>query len=473
MKSSESTAVLIADLGYGDAGKGSIVDYLARSGGVHTVVRYNGGAQAAHNVITPDCRHHTFAQFGSATFIPGVRTHLSRFMLLHPLAMLAEERHLSSLGIKDAFARLSVDRRALLITPFQQSANRIREQSRGDERHGSCGMGIGETQSDWLTYGEDVLFAGDLSQRSLLVKKLRFLQQAKLAQLESSLAHFPAQKWAAEDRQVLLDPAFVETAADLYHHFGSLVNLVDDAYLSSLLRQRGTTVFEGAQGVLLDEWWGFYPYNSWSTLTYKNADQLLDEQDFSGQVLKLGLMRAYATRHGPGPFVSEDHQLTQALPDAHNCNNPWQRGFRAGWLDLVALRYALKVCGKIDGLVISHLDRWEQIPQWQLCTTYTHPVLPADATKFFNMEGGMTKGIRLPADPTDLDQQESLTRLLMAAKPVCRPSQHDRQTYLQDISQALGVPLAITSMGPTSLDKETHGAFLPLLSPAEQMLTTT
>src|SRR5512146_3203468 len=121
MKSEESLAILVADLGYGDAGKGSIVDYLTRLTNAHTVVRYNGGAQAAHNVITPDGRHHTFSQFGSGTFVPGTRPHLSRFMMVHPLAMLAEERHLRALGIPDAFRRVSVDREALVTTPFQQS----------------------------------------------------------------------------------------------------------------------------------------------------------------------------------------------------------------------------------------------------------------------------------------------------------------------------------------------------------------
>src|SRR5437763_522887 len=124
-------AILIADLGYGDAGKGATVDYLARLTAAHTVVRYNGGAQAAHNVVAPDGRHHTFAQFGSATFLPGVRTHLSRFMVLHPLAMVREAEHLGVLGITDALGRTTIDGDALVISPYQQAANRLRELARG------------------------------------------------------------------------------------------------------------------------------------------------------------------------------------------------------------------------------------------------------------------------------------------------------------------------------------------------------
>src|ERR1051326_8529796 len=108
-------AILVADLSYGDAGKGSIVDYLTRLHQAHTVVRSNGGAQAAHNVVDEDARHHTFAQFGSGMFTPSARTHLSRFMLVNPLSMLKEEQHLSSIGIPDAFQRTSIDEAALII----------------------------------------------------------------------------------------------------------------------------------------------------------------------------------------------------------------------------------------------------------------------------------------------------------------------------------------------------------------------
>ena len=140
-------AFLTVDLGFGDAGKGSIVDFLTRTYGAHTVIRYNGGAQAGHRVVTPAGpgmmqQEHVFAQFGAGT-LAGAATHLSRFMLLDPLAMMAEEAHLQTLGITDAFQRTTIDARAVVITPFQRAVNRVREALRGAGRHGSCGMGIG------------------------------------------------------------------------------------------------------------------------------------------------------------------------------------------------------------------------------------------------------------------------------------------------------------------------------------------
>ena len=464
MKLTENQAILIADLGYGDAGKGSMVDYLTRATGAHTVVRYNGGAQAAHNVITPDGRHHTFAQFGSGTFVPGTRTHLSRFMMLHPLAILTEERHLQSLGISDAFARLSIDRDALVTTPFQQAANRIKELARGDSRHGSCGMGVGETMSDWLTCGSDVPIAGDLSERDGTVKKLRRMCEIKLSQLEPVLEAASGNKNIAEELKAFHDPHFIDATADIYQHFARQVRIVEADYLGSLLNQPGTTIFEGAQGVLLDEWYGFYPYNTWSTLTFKNADNLLSENDFTGESLRLGLIRGYATRHGAGPFVTEDTCLSAQIPDTHNGDNPWQREFRVGFLDFVALRYALNVTGRIDGLVVTNLDRMDAIEEWQYCNRYKAMEDPSLTEDFFQTDEQGISDIKIPADPTNLGRQEALTNLLFKMRPIYDTGPKDEAAYLDLISQALGVPVFYTSHGPTALDKKFYPYNLDTLS---------
>src|SRR5262245_8270718 len=115
-----ANVILTVDLGFGDAGKGSIIDWLARSEQAKLVVRYNGGCQAAHNVVTPDGRHHTFAQFGSGSFVRGVHTYLSRFMLVAPDNFLQEERALIGAGVHDAAARVHVSRLAPATTPFHR-----------------------------------------------------------------------------------------------------------------------------------------------------------------------------------------------------------------------------------------------------------------------------------------------------------------------------------------------------------------
>ena len=176
--------VIVVDLGYGDAGKGGIVDWLcsrpaalgAAGRPFHAVVRFNGGAQAAHHVLSPGGRAHAFAQFGSGTFSAGVRTYLSRFMLVDPLAMIAEAAHLAELGVPGPYELVTVDREALLTTPYHQAANQAREAARGDGRHGSCGMGIGETASYALRYGADAPRAGDCAAPRTLERTLSLLR---------------------------------------------------------------------------------------------------------------------------------------------------------------------------------------------------------------------------------------------------------------------------------------------------------
>ena len=91
-------AYVVVDLGFGDAGKGLLTDFLTRHFNAGLVVRYNGGAQAGHNVVAPDGRQHTFSQFGSGTFIPGVKTYLSRHVGIHPGALLVEGDLLAAIG---------------------------------------------------------------------------------------------------------------------------------------------------------------------------------------------------------------------------------------------------------------------------------------------------------------------------------------------------------------------------------------
>lgn len=448
MRKEARQAILIADLGNGDAGKGTITDYLATQLPVHTVVRYNGGAQAAHNVITSDGRHHTFAQFGSGTFVDGVRTHLSRFMKLDPISMLSEQRHLTELGVPDAFDRTSIEAKALIITPFQQAVNRLKESVRGSNRHGSCGMGIGETMSDYLRYGDAVLFAGDLADKNTTAKKLRFLRDVQLEKIRDlRMCQSGRKEW-----QLLDDKGVMPACIDIYDYFRSRVKIVDERYLGKLLSANGSVIFEGAQGVLLDELYGFYPYTTWSNTTFDNANTLLTENNFDGGQTRVGIMRAYATRHGAGPFVTEDAQLTKLIPDTHNITNPWQENFRVGYQDLVSLNYALEVLGGVDAIAVTCLDRLSGVPNWRVCTGYRAQEQDRNGD-FFDLEGEVIKKIKVYR-PTNIARQGDLTELLSVCTPVYqRCIGNNTSTYVSWIENQLQIPINILSFGPTRTDK--------------------
>lgn len=361
--------------GFGDEGKGSVVDFLTRKHGAHCVIRYNGGAQAAHNVVDPDGRHHTFAQFGAGTFA-GARTHLSRFMLVNPIFMLSEGKHLVSLGVSDAFQRVTVDGDALVTTPFHVALNRVRELCRdallnarrtGEGRHGSCGMGIGETVAYALANPEGAIRFKDLSNPGTMMVKLGDIQDYMVKEANELVGKVPVNDSLAKEYKLLCQDDLASICMEWFAKLlGMGVRSVGPEYLSAALTE-GTTIFEGAQGVLLDEEWGFHPYTTRSNCTFENALQLVE--GFKGEVTKIGVLRAYHTRHGAGPFPTESPEV-KATGD-HNGIGPWQEGFRAGYFDFVLARYARLALGGVDEVALCHLDQ-VQGPQ-KVCLAYAWP----------------------------------------------------------------------------------------------------
>ncbi|SBW27118.1 adenylosuccinate synthetase [Protofrankia symbiont of Coriaria ruscifolia] len=453
---------IVVDLGFGDAGKGTVVDHLCarasvRGRPVRAVIRFNGGAQAAHNVVTDDGRHHTFAQIGSGAFTAGTATHLSRHMLVDPLALAAEADHLEAAGVPGPLARLTVHRDALITTPYHVAANRIRERARVPARHGSCGMGIGETVAHALAHPDDSPRAGDC----LAPTRLRRLLTVLRDRLTDELGPLAA-------------PA-VDDCAAAFRAFSEAVDLVDDSYVRMLLRG-GPVVFEGAQGVLLDEWNGFHPYTTWSTATPANADKLLADAGMAGEALRLGVVRTYTTRHGAGPLVTEEAELTAALPDVHNGTGPWQGAFRVGHFDAVAHRYAADVVGGVDAIALTHLD---VAARHRLAACHAYEIDGVTVTRLAPepSDGRVLRQVgeaRVPGSPGGqrrhdhaffapsearvpgtLVGQARLTSRLARAQPVLEPVP-DAAAWPRLVQEALGAPVTLLSYGPRSRDKRSR-----------------
>jgi len=447
-------AIIVTDLGYGDAGKGSMVDFLARDAHSPLVVRHNGGPQAAHNVVTSDGRHHTFAQFGSASFVPGSRTHLSRFMLVNPFNLMAEAEHLVKLGELDILDRITIDRDALVITPWHIAANRIRELVRAGGRHGSCGQGIGETKFDSIHFPEFTLTVGDLTNPALVRRKLAWVQNLKQIQLQEILEDLPAVEQSQKELEVLESSELIDLVADYYRGFAATVTIVDGSALATVAEAADLTLFEGAQAVLLDEDYGFHPYTTWSVTTQANALTLLSEIDYRYPVKRLGLTRAYMVRHGAGPFVSEEHELSVQVPDYHNGNNDWQHGFRVGHLDFVALRYALAANGPVDELAITNLDRLTDSDGWSYVDGYQLPETHATSPYFTGVKNGIASGIRV-GPQNQRDYQEAITKVLFETKPVFSGSiPTDQEQFLELIEEKLDTSVGYISAGMTANEKK-------------------
>jgi adenylosuccinate synthase len=191
-------------------------------------------------------------------------------------------------------------------------------------------------------------------------------------------------------------------------------------YLNNDLPHCKTAIFEGAQGILLDEWRGFHPYTTWSTVTPEAALDLAAE--YGAEVLVLGVTRAYMTRHGAGPFPTEWKIST--LEDKGNPYNEWQGDLRCGWLDFALLEYALSVC-KIDGWAVNCLDDLR------------------DVVPYVNMRYGGYQ-LKAPALPS-LKAQEHMTRELKHVKTELFPT-----TVSNILGQLEGMaPVLVKSNGPT------------------------
>lgn len=452
---SDQWAVLVAGLGYGDEGKGSIVDFLVRKTGAKLVVRYNGGPQAAHRVVTDDGRSHIFSQFGSGTFVPGVATHLSGYMLVDPLALEKESDALRGVGVEDAFARITVSEDATVVTPYHQAANRLRELARGDERRGSCGMGVGEAIADARSKHGFSIRMRSLADPRKIVRILEGLRGYKLGQLQDVITSLRGTDAAQPEIDLLESASATDWIVERWAEIAKRFRIVSYEESNRIVRrQEGAVVFEGAQGALLDATYGFHPYVTSSDCSFKNAQSILRIADYGGEVVRVGVTRAYATRHGPGPFVTEDAELGKKLPDAKNGTNPWQREFRVGWIDGVALRYAAQIIGGVDAVALTCMDRVADMSLCKACSGYT---VPKEGERYFHVSSGeprIAESIVLHRSVDPESYHGFLGEILARAKPHYRMFDGSKHAKLFElVSVATGAPVGIMSMGETAKAK--------------------
>jgi len=441
----------VVDLGFGDAGKGTMTDWLVRKQGASAVVRFNGGAQAGHNVVTEDGRHHTFSQLGAGSFVPGVRTFLSKHVVFHPTALLVEAGHLARVGVPDALDRVVVSEDCLVTTPLHQAATCIRELVR-TQRHGSCGVGVGETMRDSIASPHDAIRARDLRDPERLRRWLLRLQRDKREELHAELQALPSGDLADAQRDALEDARVIEAWLACTREVLAHPIVQDDSLLHGILTGPEAVVFEGAQGVLLDEWRGFHPFTTWSTCTFDNALALLAEHGSPFEPFRLGVLRSFATRHGAGPFPTESHDLPPARTREHNDAGPWQGAFRVGAFDAVLSRYAIEACGGVDGLALTHLDRFAGGEPWRFAGGYEVPSTFASMVKS-DAGTAQVAGLKV-GELRDLVHTERLGQTLFHARPVMDElAAPDATPIVAKVEALLRAPVVLTSHGPTARDK--------------------
>jgi adenylosuccinate synthase len=438
----------VLGLGFGDCGKGLFTDYLCRRAEAHTVVRFNGGAQAAHNVVLPDGRHHTFSQFGAGTFVAGTATVLAYPVVVHPGALLVENEYLQRAGVNDGLRRLLIDGRCRVTTPYHQAAGRMRELERGEFAHGSCGVGVGETVRHALTHPHEVLSYASLDDPATALEKLEAMRRSLRAGFDRTCREPCNQARYEAELAVLDDPAMSRRWLDVVRPLAKIARPATRERIAERLHRPGCVVFEGAQGVLLDEWRGFHPHTTWSSTGPASAQAVALDAGQGTRIEHFGVLRSYLTRHGHGPLPTHD-PLLDRLQEPHNAAGSWQGQFRRGHPDAVLLRYALSVAGELDGLFVSHLDAFERDTSLRWCSSYQ----PGQARKPEGLavcdDAGRITGL-LPSPGHDLAHQAQLADLLSGVRPQyeSEPIRH-AAGFVEQLQATSSLPALLGSYGPT------------------------
>ncbi len=448
----------VAGLGFGDEGKGTITDWLVRATGADLVVRFNGGPQAAHHVTAPDGRRHRFSQFGSGTLVPGVRTLLGPQMLFDPLALLEEAERLDAIGAGDALERLAVDERCVVITPFHRILNRMQELARGAARHGSCGLGIAQARLDAESGSLPYLTAGDLRDAERARRLLRFIQLVKSDQAEQLVDRttLPALTGLLDE---IREPGYADDVAEAFQQAlaaGGFA-IVSAEESARIIGSASGVVFEGAQGALLDRDRGFWPHVTPSFTDFRHAEELLADAGASAPLVRLGVVRGYATRHGEGPLVSEDPQLKALLPEADNADDGWQGPMRTGGFDAVATRYAVQLVGGVDALAVTCLDRLEGLARLPFCSAYEPAGPREESDDLFEWDDDRVVDLAWRKETTR-ERQGRLTAALQDCRPVVEEipgtGAERSEALLRRMEAACGVAVGVWSVGPAAADKQ-------------------
>lgn len=418
---------IVIGLMFGDETKGATVDYLCSLEKTDFVVRFTGGPQTAHNVITPDGHHHTFSQFGSGT-LQNVETIMSRFTLINPLNMVREAEALEKILGYNPLSRNYISEDALLITTIHRSANYTRELQRGGSAHGSCGQGIGEAMLYSLEHPELALHVKDLKDPESLRTKVH----AYSKWITDKLGKVSSKFYEGDDEAVIQD--LLNCVAN--NNF----SIVEDSVITQLIATSDRLVFEGTQGVLLDEWYGFHPHTTWSTTTPENAITLLKEAGVPRDAYQIiGALRTYGTRHGHGPFPAEHtHDSSEQYVEPHNKRGVLQGAWRIGDQDVTLLKYAIAVSREVDGIALSHCDVKNEEGKY-VALEYDAPL-----TALHN---------------PNLDIQEEYTKHIQGLDPdvLNTVSFSDLDKYIDYLEQKTGIPIVIKSFGPSYADRQSTG----------------
>lgn len=308
-------ATVVIGAGYGDEGKGRVVDFICGQNDPSKtiVVRFNGGAQASHTVVRNGIRH-AYSHFGSGTTY-GCVTYLAEKFILNPFVFRDEYNQLQSKGITP---KVYVNPKCIVTTIFDMLANQFVEIQRGENRHGSCGLGINNTVNR------------NLSNKGFTLEDLHIVNGNLEYFVKQSLEYYPKEiQDSIYDENMM--KAFVKDFEFMMDHI-----ILD---YGKITLKYDYVVFEGAQGLQLDEDSRNFPHVTRSKTGLAYIKETL--KNFR-TVEVIYVTRAYQTKHGAGPFEYEqDLSEWFDIVDKTNVFNPFQHGIRYAPIDIFKLFKAI------------------------------------------------------------------------------------------------------------------------------------
>lgn len=326
------TAHIIIGLGYGDEGKGLVSDFYCSQAEDPLVIRFNGGQQAGHTVYVKPRQKHMFSNLGVGTY-RGIPTYWSKYCSFSPGFFLDELKAIHK-PIK-----FFLDRNCPVTTHYDILYNRLIETYLGKKRNGSCGLGVGPT----FQRHKDLkikLIAEDLLNSELSIRKLSSIRQYYKRKIQKETDYlFYAFDHDSEDK------IFEKLVCRIGHlvDSGSVV-LTDESEILNVASKWKSYIFEGAQGILLDQKYGQRPHVTKSNTTSRNAIELILSNFPKGAIdISISYVtRAYQTRHGNGPFkIAKPKMRLQNTEHESNKFNFYQGDFKIGYLNLDLLSYAI------------------------------------------------------------------------------------------------------------------------------------
>ena len=327
---------IVIGLGYGDEGKGLTTDYLcSKAINNSLVIRFNGGHQAGHTVYLRNGERHVFSCFGSGT-LRGIPTYWSKYCTVSPQDIIQEYEKLGSPS------KLFIDPLSPITTHYDVLYNRVVEDKRGGKRYGSCGVGFGATidrhnNTAIQFFYEDLKFPQKVNK---LLGTIRDYYRKKLT--DELNEDFESYNHDAEDS---FFKEYVNSLMKL--DFTGKINMAEEKEIFSKLYQWKTLIFEGAQGILLDQNFGNRPYVTKSNTTSQNAISILERNfDIPRSMINVYYVtRIYSTRHGGGEFEETTLDFIKTNHNETNVYNDYQGEFKTGLLNIDSLNYAI---GKDD-----------------------------------------------------------------------------------------------------------------------------